>query len=157
MHWFTTIQSFGQIKIFYVFQRSLFCSPRLHLLDQKYSKNFKNIITILKQLFLCEYMLNCHLFLWSKLYFQHHYSSLQCHMIFRNHSNMLICCSRDICTAEYVCGNCDTFYFSGFFDVQKVEKNSIYLKRNPLKHYCNPLHVFTIIYSIYIYIYIYNK
>ncbi len=33
---------------------------------------------------------------WSKLYFQHHYSSLQCHMIFRNHSNMLICCSRNI-------------------------------------------------------------
>ncbi len=30
-----------------------------------------------------------HLFLWSKLNFQHHYSSLQCHMIFRNHSNMI--------------------------------------------------------------------
>ncbi len=29
-------------------------------------------------------------FLWSKLYFQHHYSSLQCHMIFRNHFNMLL-------------------------------------------------------------------
>ncbi len=28
--------------------------------------------------------------------FQHHYSSLQCHMIFRNHNNMLICCSRNI-------------------------------------------------------------
>ncbi len=34
--------------------------------------------------FLCECMLNCNLFLWSKLYFQHHYCSLQCHMIFRN-------------------------------------------------------------------------
>uniref|UniRef100_A0A8C2F690 Tsg N-terminal domain-containing protein n=1 Tax=Cyprinus carpio TaxID=7962 RepID=A0A8C2F690_CYPCA len=31
-----------------------------------------------------------------QLYFQHHYSSLQCHMIFRNHSNMMICCSRNI-------------------------------------------------------------
>ncbi len=31
-----------------------------------------------------------------KFDFQHHYSSLQCHMIFRNHSNMLICCSRNI-------------------------------------------------------------
>ncbi len=41
-------------------------------------------------------MLKCNLFLWSKLYFQHHYSSLQCHMIFRNHNNMLICCSRNI-------------------------------------------------------------
>ncbi len=29
-------------------------------------------------------------FMWSKLYFQHHYSSLQCHMIFRNHANMLL-------------------------------------------------------------------
>ncbi len=32
---------------------------------------------------------------WSKLYFQHHYCSLQCHMIFRNHSNMTIHCSRN--------------------------------------------------------------
>ena len=32
----------------------------------------------------------------AQLYFQHHYSSLQCHMIFRNHFNMLICCSRNI-------------------------------------------------------------
>ncbi len=32
----------------------------------------------------------------AQLYFQHHYSSLQCHMIFRNHNNMLICCSRNI-------------------------------------------------------------
>ncbi len=35
-------------------------------------------------------MLNCNLFLWSKLYFQHHYCSLQSHMIFRNHYNMLL-------------------------------------------------------------------
>ncbi len=35
----------------------------------------------------------CHLFLWSKLYFQHHYCSRQCHRIFRNHYNMLICLS----------------------------------------------------------------
>ncbi len=49
-----------------------------------------------KKCFLCEYMLKCNLFLWLKLYFQHHYSSLQCHMIFRNHSNILICCSRNI-------------------------------------------------------------
>jgi len=33
----------------------------------------------------------------AKLNFQqHHYSSLQSNMIFRNHSNMLICCSRNI-------------------------------------------------------------
>ncbi len=35
-------------------------------------------------------MLKCNLFLWLKLYFQLHYFSLQCHMIFRNQSNMLI-------------------------------------------------------------------
>ncbi len=40
-------------------------------------------------------MLNCNLFLWSKLYFQHYYS-LQCHMTFRNHNNILICWSRNI-------------------------------------------------------------
>ncbi len=55
-----------------------------------------NIITVKTSCFLREYLLKCNLFLWSKLYFQHHYSSLQCHMIFRNHSNMLICCSRNI-------------------------------------------------------------
>ncbi len=47
-----------------------------------------NIITISNSCFLCEYLLNCNVFLWSKLHFQHHYSSLQCHMIFRNHSNI---------------------------------------------------------------------
>ncbi len=41
-------------------------------------------------------MSNCNLLLWSKLNFQHHYSSLQCHVIFSNHSNMLICCTRNI-------------------------------------------------------------
>ncbi len=30
---------------------------------------------------LFEYILKCNLFLWSKLNFQYHYSSLQCHMI----------------------------------------------------------------------------
>ncbi len=60
-----------------------------------------NIFTIQNSCFLCEYVLNCNLFLWSKLYFQHHYSSLQCHMIFRNHSNMMICCSRNI--SDYQC------------------------------------------------------
>ncbi len=31
-----------------------------------------------------------------KLNIQHHYSSLQCHMVLRNHCNMLIWCSRTI-------------------------------------------------------------
>ncbi len=34
-------------------------------------------------------------------HFQHHYSSLQCYMIRTNHSNMLICCSRDISDHYY--------------------------------------------------------
>ncbi len=42
------------------------------------------------------YVVKCNLFLWSKLYFHHHNSSLQCHMIFRNHNNMLIYCSTNI-------------------------------------------------------------
>ncbi len=63
----------------------------IHLI-QNTVKTFKYYCH-LKQLFS---MLKCNLFLWSKLYFQHHYSSLQCHMIFRNHNNMLICCSRNI-------------------------------------------------------------
>ncbi len=61
----------------------------------KNSRNCK-ILLEFNNCFLCEYLLKCNLFLWSKLNFQHHYSSLQCHMIFRNHNNMLICCSRNI-------------------------------------------------------------
>ncbi len=57
----------------------------------QYNSKIWNIFTISKIRFLCEYVLNCNLF----LYFQHHYSSLQCHMIFRNHNNILIC-SRNI-------------------------------------------------------------
>ncbi len=51
-----------------------------------------NIITMYNKCFLCEYIVKCNLFLWCKAEF----SSLQCHMIFRNHSNMLICCSKNI-------------------------------------------------------------
>ncbi len=69
--------------------------PLLNLFVKYKYKNtiLWNIITILNNCFLCEYIIKCNLFLWSKLYFQHHYSSLQCHMIFRNHYHMLIGCS----------------------------------------------------------------
>ncbi len=81
-----------------------------------------NIIRTLNSCFLCEYVLNCNLFLWSKLYFQHHYCSLQCHMIFRNHNNMLICCSRNIsdyyqcwnywnCAKQHLSKICDKYFF----------------------------------------------
>ncbi len=36
------------------------------------------------------------------------------------------------CAAQYFCGNRDTFYFSGFFDALKVQKNSIYMKYKSL-------------------------
>ncbi len=56
-----------------------------------------NIITIQNTCFLFQiYIVKLHLFLWSKLNFQHHYPSLQCQMIFSNYSNMLICCSKII-------------------------------------------------------------
>ncbi len=54
-----------------------------------------------------------------QLYFQHHYSSLQCHMIFRNHFNMLIYCSRNI-SDYYQCWKqlwklwCILFFFDVF-------------------------------------------
>ncbi len=53
-----------------------------------------NIITISNNCFLCEYTVKWNLFLWSKMDFQHHYSSVT--WSFRNQSNMLICCSRNI-------------------------------------------------------------
>ncbi len=59
-----------------------------------------------------------------KLYFHHHYSSLQCHMIFRNHYNILIFCSRNnVENSLYI-----YIYFFRFFLMNKVEKNSIYFK-----------------------------
>ncbi len=70
----------------------------LHLFYYKYSKKkviLWNIFRMWSRCFLCEYLLKYNLFMWSKLYFHHHYSSLQCHMIFRNH-NMLIYCSRNV-------------------------------------------------------------
>ncbi len=41
-------------------------------------------------------IVKCNLFLLSKLYFQHHSSSLQFYMIFRNQYNILIYCSRNV-------------------------------------------------------------
>jgi len=58
-----------------------------------------NIITISNNCFLIEHVIySCD----EQLYFQHHYSSLQCHMIFRNHYNILIYCSRNI-SDDYQC------------------------------------------------------
>ncbi len=35
------LKSLGMVRSFGVFERSLFCSPRLHLFDEKYSENNK--------------------------------------------------------------------------------------------------------------------
>jgi len=88
---YTTVQVWCQ---FNVFKRSLLSSPRLHLFDQKYSKN-SNIVKYyyhLKELFsICKYFSKCNLFLWSNLNFQHH-SVFSVTWSFRNHSNMMIWC-----------------------------------------------------------------
>uniref|UniRef100_A0A8C1RBU4 Peptidyl-prolyl cis-trans isomerase n=1 Tax=Cyprinus carpio TaxID=7962 RepID=A0A8C1RBU4_CYPCA len=42
-HIYSKGQKFGNITIFNVFERSLFCSSSLHLFDQKYRKNIDEI------------------------------------------------------------------------------------------------------------------
>ncbi len=93
---YTAINVWSLWYFVYVFESSLWCLPRWHAFDQKYTKTviLWNIYIIQKYSFLFEYILKCNLFLWSKLNFQHNFSCLQCHMIFRNHSNMLNCCSK---------------------------------------------------------------
>ncbi len=51
-----------------------------HLFDKKYSNN-SNIKYYYKVTFLLNILYNVIYFCDAKLYFQHHYSSLQCHMI----------------------------------------------------------------------------
>jgi len=41
-------QKFGIAKIFYVFNRSLLCSPRLHLFDKNTKKHYKKYYDNLK-------------------------------------------------------------------------------------------------------------
>ncbi len=79
------------------FERCLLCLPSIYLIKNTVKTIIVwNNFTILNNYFLFEYIVKCNLFQWSKLYFQHHYSSLQCHMIFRNYSHMLIYWSTNI-------------------------------------------------------------
>ncbi len=94
--------------------------------------------------------LNCNLFLWSKLYFQHHYSSLQCHMIFRNHNNMLICCSRNI-SDYYQCWKqlcCTIFLWKRwwilFFRIHRSIESSKEQHLFEIEIFCNIINVFTV-------------
>ncbi len=108
---------------------SLLCAPRLHLLIKNTVKNGAILLQFKTNVFYLNVFLNVMYSCEVKLYFQHHYSRLQCHMIFRNQYNMLICCSRNMydyyqcCAASYFCENHNTF-----FRINNVQKNSIYLK-----------------------------
>ncbi len=109
-----------------------------------------NSFVIKNRFFLCEYMLNCNLFLWSNLYFQHHYSSLQCHMIFRNHNNMLICCSRNI-SDYYQCWKqlcCTIFLWKSwcilFFRIHRWIESSKEQHLFEIEIFCNIINVFTV-------------
>ncbi len=95
-------------------------------------------------------MLKCNWFLWSKLYFQHHYSSLQCHVIFRNHNNILICCSRNI-SDYYQCWKqlCWWIFlwkpwYSLFFRIHRWIESSKEQHLFKIEIFCNIINVFTI-------------
>ncbi len=88
--------------------------------------------------------------MWSKLYFQHHYSSLQCHMIFRNHNNMLICCSRNI-SDYYQCWKqlcCTIFlwklWWILFFRIHRWIESSEEQHLFEIEIFCNIINVFTV-------------
>ncbi len=66
--------------------------------------------------------------------FQHHYSSLQCHMIFRNNFNILIYCSRNIYD-YYQCWK-QLFYWIIFW-----KQSYIYFK---IEIICSILNVFNV-------------
>ncbi len=66
------VQKFGLNKIFVIFFKEYFLLTKAVFIYQKYSTIF--LYYNLKK---CEYIVKCNLFSWSKLSFQHHYSSLQ--------------------------------------------------------------------------------
>ncbi len=110
------------------YHSKLFCSPRLHLFDQntvktvKYYYNLKQLLSV---------------WIYCKMHFiPVNFPVFSVTWSMRNHSNMLICCSRNI-SDNYQCWRqlcCFIFLwklifnFSGFFDEQKVQKNCTYLK-----------------------------
>ncbi len=120
------------LKKFFFFERILFCSPMLHLFEQKYSKNCE----ILLQFKITFFYFNI---LWNVIY-----SCDQSWIVsiitpvcsvtwsFRNHSNMLICCSRNI-TSHYQCWKqlcCFIFlwiFFSGFFLMNRKLKGTAFI------------------------------
>ncbi len=86
----------------------------------------------------------------AQLYFQHHYSSLQCHMIFRNHNNMLICCSRNI-SDYYQCSKqlcCTIFlwklWYILFFRIHRWIESSKEQHLFEIEIFWNIINVFTV-------------
>ncbi len=92
------------------------------------TKTALNMLKYYYNSFLCEYVLKCNLFLWLNLYFQHHYCSLQCHMIFRNHNNMKHFWLLSMLKTVIFLWKLMRFIFQGFTDEYKVENSRIYLK-----------------------------
>ncbi len=85
----------------------------------------------------------------ANLYFQHHYCSLQCHMIFRNHNNMLICCSRNI-SDYYQCWKqlcCSIFLWKLwcilFFRIHRWIESSKEQHLYETEIFCNIMNFFT--------------
>ncbi len=132
------------------FRKKSLLLTKATFIQSKIQSKLWNIISIWNSCFLCEYLLNCNLFMWSKLYFQHHYSSLQCHMIFRNHSNMLICCSRNI-SDYYQCWKqlcCTIFlwklWYILFFRIHRWIESSKEQHLFEIEIFCNVINVFIV-------------
>ncbi len=74
-----------------------FIWPKIHYNSTTVKYYYNLLIVLISNLLITVFYVNiCSNVIYfcdAQLYFQHHYSSLQCHMIFRNHNNMLICCS----------------------------------------------------------------
>ncbi len=99
-------------------ERSLFCSSRLHLFDQIYSKNCQILLSLKIAVFYVNII--------EKAVFS---ASLLQSSVSHDPSEIIIICwfaAQEIfliiinvensCAAQYFCGNCDAFYFSGFTD-----------------------------------------
>ncbi len=86
----TTGQKSRINHIFNVLKKILLCLPRLM---EKISNIVKSLLQFQITVFHLSMLSNVLYFCDAQLYFQHHYSNLQCHIIFINHNNMLICCS----------------------------------------------------------------
>ncbi len=81
----------------------------------------KIIIAISNNSFLFKYMLKCNLFLWCAAEFSE-IIILFSVTWFSAQETFLIIVNVENCAASYFCGNCDTFYFSGFFDELKEQQ-----------------------------------